>query len=181
MLILILAEKIDKHFNSMVHAKSIDILKLKEKNVLPEHIYNQNINLEAATRKLFSISYFIAINNRPLEDFQRIVNLIKTFNVDLGSSLHESKTYKRMIETIANYFRQKISAKLNSAGKFTIILDESDTIGNEPALIVYLKTTLSKKPVTFFIDLVKLEEKDSDSVFKSTINSLNNFGISKEK
>ena len=86
-----------------------------------------------------------------------------------------------MIKTIADHMRKKLAQKINSSGKFTIILDESDTVGNEPALIIYIKTVIENRPTNLFIDLVKLKHKDANSVYSAIIESLNIFGISKDK
>ena len=82
-----------------------------------------------------------------------------------------------MIQTISNHFRSRLSQKINLSGKCAIILDESDTIGNEPALIVYIKTVIENRPATLFIDLVKLKHKDANSVYCAIIKALNTFGI----
>ena len=49
------------------------------------------------------------------------------------------------------------------------------------ALIIYLKFVIDHKPKTIFIDLVKLDQTDAESVFKAIISSLNEFGLTKQK
>ena len=172
-----LTDKIDKHFTSQTHLKSLEILKLRDKSILKEFILETRKDQATSTGRLFSIAYYIANTNRPFDDFPKLIDLIQTFGIDLGYSLHDRKTCKRMIQTISNHFRSRLSQQINSSGKFAIILDESDTIGNEPALIVYIKTVIQNRPTTLFIDLVKLEHKDANSVYSAITKALNTFGI----
>lgn len=176
-----LADKIEKHFASKMHLKSVETLKLRDQHILKEFVFEKKKDQATSTGRIFSIAYYIATTNRPFEDFPKLISLIESFGIDLGYSLHERKTCKRMIKTIADHMRKKLAQKINSSGKFTIILDESDTVGNEPALIIYIKTVIENRPTTLFIDLVKLKHKDANSVYSAIIESLNIFGISKDK
>ena len=58
---------------------------------------------------------------------------------------------------------------------------KSDTVANEPALIIFLEITIEHKSKTIFIDLAKLEHKEQDSVFKAIIKCLTEFGLSMQK
>ena len=142
---------------------------MREKNTMKKILWETKKNRASSTGMLFSFAYYVAVTNRPFEDFPKLIELIKSFGIDLGYSLQDRKKCKRMIETIAQHFKKRLAEEINSSGKFTIILDESDTVGNELALIIYLKTVIENNPITLFVDLVKLEHKDADSVYSAII------------
>lgn len=173
-----LHKKATKHFTSKAHREVAERKKLAEKNILPKMVSNNLIQQFSATEKLLRIAYFIALNDRPYKDYPKIVELLECYGIILGRSSKDEKTCMRMIECIANQMRQKfVNGLLNSGEKFSLIVDESDNIAKDCCLIIYVKSFLFGKPITMFLDIIKLFKRDSESICDQILSTLAKHGL----
>ena len=142
----------DKHFTSIFHQNELKSRTLAKKNILPELVSRKITHDISTTQKLFKVAYYIALYNRPFSEFPKLISLLTDIGIDLGTPLHDRKTFTRIVQTIARVMRKSLVNYLNtSSGKITLIVDESTTISNVSCLIIYIKTTKNHQAVKFFL------------------------------
>ena len=128
---------------------------------------------------MIKIAYVIALNRNPFSDFPKLVNLLENFKVNMGKSCHERMTCIRMINCVANEMRLKLIRQIvQSNQKISLIVDESDTVAKDSCLIFYISSVFENIQQTFFLTIEKLEQKDSNSIFRLILDTLEKFGLS---
>ncbi|GBL60853.1 hypothetical protein AVEN_8597-1 [Araneus ventricosus] len=68
---------------------------------------------------------------------------------------------------------------LNIAGKISVLIDESSSLGAKSALIVYLNCEINKqRPAnSLFLDLIELPDQTSATILRALLNCLNQNGF----
>ena len=134
-----------------------------------------------STKKLMKIAYYVATSNRPFTDFPKIIELVQTFGINLGSTNHSRMSCVRMVDIIAQKMHKKLlSVFLKSKQKFSFIVDESDNISKKCCLIIYLTTVIQDKSTTIFVTVVEVKNYDVDSICHLILSSLKALGISEQ-
>ena len=59
-----------------------------------------------------------------------------------------------------------------------MIVDESDTVAKDSCLIFYISSVFDNSPQTIFLTIEKIERKDSNSIFRLIMDTLEKFGLS---
>ena len=78
----------------------------------------------------------------------------------MGRTLQSDKTCARISDHIAKEMRKNVCKDIITHGhKFSVLIDESTTVGRKSVLTVNLRATVSgaENPHTFFLDLLELE------------------------
>lgn len=171
-------KKAEKHFNSLAHLNLIQTEHKSKENLLPRlaaKITNKNLS---ATEKLLTLAYYIALNNRPFRDYPKLIRLLRSFNIQLGLSLRDDKTCTRMIEHISKIMKSDLFTEIvNSDAKFSLVVDESDTISKQFCLIIYLNAFIRGKCYSVFLDLIEVEKRDARSIYEKIIFALKKVGF----
>jgi hypothetical protein len=75
-----------------------------------------------------------------------------------------------------------MSAVLNSKAAIAVLIDESTSIGRLSCLNVYFRTTVDEAvgPVTFFLDVVELDDTTAGGIASHLLKCLSTYGLSEE-
>ena len=159
-----LRKKIFKHMHSDAHIKAKDILIQQKNSSMSAHLGIMNMKYLESTKRVFRTSYYIAKNDRPLNDYQGLVDLQLQNGVDMGVGLRSRFSATAIIDHIASEMCSTICKTIvQNKGKISILIDESTTVSDRSTLIVYLNGQLetSGEPQFLFLDLVELKNGES--------------------
>lgn len=75
--------------------------------------------------------------------------------------------------------RQALVANIKSTRpKLTVLIDESTYLSKRSCLVVYLRTSIhNSEPLTFFLDLLELENSNAEGVTNAMLNCLLTCGL----
>lgn len=138
------------------------------------------INEEVSvTESVFRTAYFLAKKNRPFSDHPDLIELQKLNGLDCGVILHSRYSATEIINSIATEMKQKIIKEIiNQQSKIAVVIDESTTVSRRTALAIYLKTCIrNQDPEFLFLALVELPSQDADTIKKTLLNTLYEYGL----
>lgn len=107
---------------------------------------------------MFNTGYTIARKNIAFSDHESLVEMQERNGVNMGQMLFSYHSSSNVIWHMADSMRKKIMKLiLESQSYFSVLLDEATTVGNQTALIIYLRITdLDENPSNAFISLTEL-------------------------
>ncbi|XP_028394428.1 E3 SUMO-protein ligase KIAA1586-like [Dendronephthya gigantea] len=159
-----LRKKIYKHLNNDAHKRAEEMVNQQKKNIMPAHMDVMNTEWLDTTKRVFRTSYYIAKNDRPLNDIEGLVDLQIHNGLDMGTGLHSRSSATAIIDHIAYEMRSTICKTIKeNKGKVSILIDESTTVSGISTLIIYLKAQLERSGEAqfLFLDLVELTSGQS--------------------
>ncbi|GBM78878.1 E3 SUMO-protein ligase KIAA1586 [Araneus ventricosus] len=131
-----------------------------------------------STIKVFRSAYYPRKSYRPFSDHFQLLELQQLNGVDMG--LHSKCSATEIINHVADKMKKRITQQiLNTAGKISVLIDESTCPGAKSALIVYLNSENSKEhvPNSLFLDLIELPDQTSATILQALLNCLNQNGF----
>lgn len=133
------------------------------------------------TEKLFYTAYYTVKNDRPFTDYESLIELQMKNGVDLGITLHSRASCTEVIMHIATEFRKKLTSNLiNENKKFSVLIDESTTLGKESVLIIYIQTCLREKEELIFLDLISIKRQSAPVILEALLECFSSYGLNEE-
>ncbi|XP_034290226.1 E3 SUMO-protein ligase KIAA1586-like [Pantherophis guttatus] len=137
-------------------------------------------NYLRTTCRVFKRVYNLAKRCRPFSDIEGVIELLIANGVDMGIGLHSYRTAVKIADFIGKEIKTEMFTSIIEHNlKICLLIDEDSTIARKPVVIVFLKVEDSKEPPTIFVELVELEKQDSETIYTSVMESLNNVGFTK--
>ena len=136
-----------------------------------------------STKKVLTVEYYCAKKNRPLTEFEALIDLEIKLNVDMGRVLHCRKTGLAIIEQISNQMKHRVVKSIIENGcKISLLIDEATRIGNRETVIIFIKASVDgiMEPKVFPIDLIELNKSDAQSIKNGVLKCLSGYGLCKE-
>jgi hypothetical protein len=117
----------------------------------------------------------VAKKNQSFCNFETFIDLQD--EIDTGRILHPTNACINIVNHIGKEMRTTLIRKIiNSKSKFSLILDESTTVSLKCVLIVYIRMYIKEvdmhDPVSLFIDLIELEDRTANGIYKSLMSRI---------
>lgn len=180
----LLRGKIYKHVKSRAHEIACDITASSAKDPVGKAVMKLATEDIQKTAVVFRSVYYLAKKNRPFTDHPSLIELQRLNGVDCGIILHSRYSATNITDCIAQEMRQKILENVISSGsKFSVVIDESTTLSNKTALVVYLKTCVSEKneePEFLFLSLKELSAQTAEVITDTLLQLLSDNGFTEE-
>uniref|UniRef100_A0A8C6V7V3 E3 SUMO-protein ligase KIAA1586-like n=1 Tax=Naja naja TaxID=35670 RepID=A0A8C6V7V3_NAJNA len=174
-----LRKKMKEHFSSKTHNIGKKNLKQCEQDSITEGT-DKNEKYLHTTCRVFNTVYCLAKSCKPFSDIKEEIEVQIKNGLDMGIGLHSRTTAVKVVDFIAKEIKKEIFTKIIENNlKICLIIDEVPTILCKPVVIVFLKVEDSVTSPTIFVELVELEKQDTDTIFSSVMESLNNIGFTK--
>lgn len=177
-----LRKKIKIHKDSHSHKIALEIEAQSKNNEIQKSINYQSLITDAATANVMRTAYFIAKNDRPHDDFPKIIELQHYNNTDVGKILHSRLSSTEMVKMISNEMRDVIVKDIiKNNSKIVVLVDESTSLGRKACMNIFLKTVVNgSEPFFLFLDLVELESKKADGLVQTILATLEKYGFSED-
>lgn len=175
-----LRKKIYDHRDSGSHKQAIELKKEAGNEKLKTVVTDSQKQHEDSTCKVFRTAYYIAKNNRPFLDHAHLIELQEVNGIQAGRMLHSNVVAADIVKHIAHEMKAKLCAAIISAkSPFSVLIDESTSLGQKSCLIVYLRCSISDsfEPTTVFLDLLELSALDADTITDTLMTCLHSNGL----
>lgn len=170
-----LRKKIYQHRQTDAHIKALELEKTAKKRKLEEAFMEQHSEHKEVTQKIFRIAYKQAKNCRPFNDFSDEIDVQIANGGAPGRILHTNVSCASIIDHIGQEMCKTI---IEGEGKFSVLIDESTTIGKHSTLIVYLRSSFKNaEPITVFLDLVEAEDATAAGIKDALLTCLHSHGL----
>jgi len=169
-----LQKKIFDHKESSCHKAAVKLVSEADRAALETVVLKVQSREAAVTAKIFRTAYKVAKENQSFHNVESEVDLQELNGVDMGCILHSTNACINIVnhigeEKIRNLTKEMI--KLDS--KISLIIDESTTLSNVSALIIYVHTCLAgsgmSSPVNLFLNLVELQNVTAKGILNSLL------------
>ena len=172
--------KIYRHMQSQVHIVVELILKDASADFMGQELSNGRKRSSKATTKCLRTAYYAAKENRPITDYESLIALQETNEVDIGTTLHGRTTCMSMIKVISDSMKTDVCADIAlNKSKISPIVDESTSVSKKSRLILYLRAQLdnAELPQNVFLQLVELSDQVAEVICNTILKILENNGI----
>jgi OTU-like cysteine protease len=178
-----LRKKMSTHVSSTAHRIAQEIMQQAEKGGMDKVLQSMNSDAIEMSCKVFRTAYYLARNDRPFSDHQSLLELQQANGLDVGIGLKSRYSATEIVQHVYDTMRKTAcSAIIQCKGKIAVLVDESTTVSNQSALIVYLKceTDKSAEPHYMFLQLVELPDQKADTIARALIDCLRENGFDNE-
>lgn len=175
-----LRKKISLHKNTVAHLRTEEVIEKSKHDIIPEHIEKLSKIDTETTEKIFRTAYCIAKNQRPYSDLPKLIDLQIYNGLEMGRILQTDKSCSSIVDHIAIEMRKTICKDIiEFQRKICVIVDESTTLSKKTMLVICLRTTIgsSEDLVTFFFDIVELNETSAESITNAITSNLSSYGM----
>lgn len=138
-----------------------------------------------STVRVFNTVYNIVKKTRPFTDLPFDIELQKSNGLDMGRILHSDHACADISSHIATEMRAKITQFLiQNKSKISILIDEATSVSKKTCLVVCIRASTDIKndadPITFFLDIIELENTKSETIVSQLLLLLNKHKFSHE-
>jgi len=138
-----------------------------------------------STIRVFNTVYSIVKKTRPFTDLPFDIQLQKFNGLDMGRILHSDHACANIASHIAIEIKAKITNFLvKNNFKISVLIDEATSVSKKTCLVVCIRASTDVKnetdPITFFLDLIELENTKSETIVLQLLLSLNKYKCSHE-
>jgi hypothetical protein len=98
----------------------------------------------------------------------------------MGRVLQSDRLYADIVKHISEYMKVHLLHSIIELGlKIEVIIDESTTLSKKTALVICFRIVFSdsSEPITFFCDLVKLNNTSASIILGSVLSCLHKHGF----
>ena len=134
----------------------------RQEDALKSVYANQMQQQHTEMCNIFHTAYYIAQSDCPYTDHTKLITLQVLNGTNLGGILHSNVMCADIVDHISCQMRSSVIASMVAANSpFSVLIDESTSLGRVSCLDVYLRTTFDELvgPVTFFLDVIELSHK----------------------
>ena len=156
-----LLKKIDKHRDSLAHAKSEQILKQREADDIvnaataaqSKFLERHRDDIDAMT-KVFRTAYKCTKSHLSYSEHGRMIKLQSLNGINCGSMLYSHHACSNIISHISHEMcTEIINYVVQSGAKFSILVDESTAVSIVQSMIVYMRMQFDGDICTYFLGL----------------------------
>lgn len=173
-------KKIFEHKTSLTHNTAEKIIKESENQRIEKVVVKMCADDEELTSKAFRTAYYLAKNDKPLNDYQGLLELQEINGAGIGSGLRSRYSANEIVKHVSKEMRQKACQNIiETGGCISVLIDEATTISNKSTLVVYIKCTplTNSEPQFMFLDLVELEDQSADTITRTLLHVLAKYGF----
>lgn len=174
-----LRKKIHDHRTSISHIEAQNILNTKKSEELSSTLARNSQEASVTTSRVFRTAYYIAKHNRPYSDHPELLDLQGANGINVGRVLQSNVTCTEIIDCIAKTMKERLLTHMrNSQAPFSILIDESTSLGKKTCMVVYIRCSVNnEKPTTFFLALVEPLSTNAEGIHESLMTCLHEHGL----
>jgi hypothetical protein len=138
-----------------------------------------------STIRVFNTVYYIVKKTRPFTDLPIDIQLQKLTELDMSHILYSDHACADIASHIVIGMKAKVrNFLIKNNFKISVLIDEATSVSKKTCLVVCIKASIDVKnktdPITFFLDLLELENTKSETIVLQLLSSLNNQKFSHE-
>ncbi|KAM7120433.1 zinc finger protein 862 isoform 2-T3 [Molossus nigricans] len=170
-------ETLKYHEVSKAHKLCVNTIEVKEDTPQAALAPEISSDLMANMEHFFNAAYSIAYHSRPLNDFEKILQLLQSTGTVILGKYRNRTACTQFIRHISETLRQGILADVRSSPCVSVLLDSAASAPGQACVGIYLRYFKGMEVKESYITLAPLHSETVDGYFETIVSALDELDI----
>ncbi|XP_045421023.1 zinc finger protein 862 isoform X2 [Lemur catta] len=170
-------ETLKYHEVSKAHRLCVNTVEIKEDNPQTALIPEISSDLMANMEHFFNAAYSIAYHSRPLNDFEKILQLLQSTGTVILGKYRNRTACTQFIKYISETLKKQILDDVRKSPCVSILLDSSTDASDQACVGIYIRYFKQMEVKESYITLAPLYSETADGYFETIVSALDELDI----
>ncbi|XP_028345407.1 zinc finger protein 862 isoform X2 [Physeter macrocephalus] len=170
-------ETLKYHEVSKAHKLCVNTLEVKEDSPRAALVPEISGDLMADMEHLFNAAYSIAYHSRPLNDFEKILQLLQSTGTVILGKYRNRTACTQFIKYISETLKKEILEDVRSSPCVSVLLDSATDTSDQSCVGIYIRYFKGMEVKESYITLAPLYSETVDGYFETIISALDELDI----
>uniref|UniRef100_H0WPU2 Zinc finger protein 862 n=2 Tax=Otolemur garnettii TaxID=30611 RepID=H0WPU2_OTOGA len=170
-------ETLKYHEVSKAHRLCVNTIEIKEDTPQTALIPEISSDLMANMEHFFNAAYSIAYHSRPLNDFEKILQLLQSTGTVILGKYRNRTACTQFIKYISETLKKQILDDVRSSPCVSLLLDSSTDTSDQACIGIYIRYLKQMEVKESYITLAPLYSETADGYFETIVSVLDELDI----
>ncbi|XP_077634120.1 zinc finger protein 862 isoform X1 [Crocuta crocuta] len=170
-------ETLKYHEVSKAHKLCVNTVEIKEDTPQAALVPEISSDLMANMEHFFNAAYSIAYHSRPLNDFEKILQLLQSTGAMILGKYRNRTACTQFIKYISETLKKEILEDVRSSPCVSVLLDSSTDAADQSCVGIYIRYFKGMEVKESYITLAPLYSETVDGYFETIISALDELDI----
>ncbi|KAK1335024.1 LOW QUALITY PROTEIN: hypothetical protein QTO34_004600 [Cnephaeus nilssonii] len=170
-------ETLKYHEVSKAHKLCVNTVKIKEDTPQAALVPEISSDLMANMEHFFNAAYSIAYHSRPLNDFEKILELLQSTGTVILSKYRNRTACTQFIKYISETLKKEILEDVRNSPCMSMLLDSSTNTSDPACVGIYIRYFKGMEVKESYITLAPLYSETVDGYFETIVSALDELDI----
>ncbi|KAL2777840.1 zinc finger protein 862 [Daubentonia madagascariensis] len=170
-------ETLKYHEVSKAHRLCVNTVEIKEENPQTALIPEISSDLMANMEHFFNAAYSIAYHSRPLNDFEKILQLLQSTGTVILGKYRNRTACTQFIKYISETLKKQILDDVRNSPCVSVLLDSSTDASDQACVGIYIRYFKQMEVKESYITLAPLYSETADGYFETIVSALDELDI----
>ncbi|EGV91805.1 zinc finger protein 862 isoform X2 [Cricetulus griseus] len=170
-------ETLKYHEVSKAHKLCVNIVEIRDDSPQPTLTPEISSDLMANMEHFFSAAYFIAYHSRPLNDFEKVLQLLQNTGTTLLGKYRNRTACTQFIKYISETLKKEILRDIRNSPCASLLLDSCTDFSNQACVGIYMRYLKQMEVKESYVTLAPLSSETVDGYFETIIAALDELDI----
>ncbi|XP_040327564.1 zinc finger protein 862 isoform X1 [Herpailurus yagouaroundi] len=170
-------ETLKYHEVSKAHKLCVNTVEVKEDTPQAAPVPEISSDLMANMEHFFNAAYSIAYHSRPLNDFEKILQLLQSTGTMILGKYRNRTACTQFIKYISETLKKEILEDVRSSPCVSVLLDSSTDASDQSCVGIYIRYLKGMEVKESYITLAPLYSETVDGYFETIISALDELDI----
>lgn len=170
-------ETLKYHEVSKAHKLCVNTVKIKEDTPQAALVPEISSDLMANMEHFFNAAYSIAYHSRPLNDFEKILELLQSTGTVILSKYRNRTACTQFIKYISETLKKEILEDVRNSPCMSMLLDNSTNTSDPACVGIYIRYFKGMEVKESYIMLAPLYSETVDGYFETIVSALDELDI----
>ncbi|XP_070225213.1 zinc finger protein 862 isoform X2 [Bos mutus] len=170
-------ETLKYHEVSKAHKLCVNTVELREDTPLAASVPEISSDLMANMEHFFHAAYSIAYHSRPLNDFEKILQLLQSTGTMILGKYRNRTACTQFIKHISETLKKEILEDVRNSPCLSVLLDGATDASDQSCVGIYLRYLKGTEMKESYLTLAPLHSETADGYFETIISALDELDI----
>lgn len=170
-------ETLKYHEVSKAHKLCVNTVKIQEDTPQAALVPEISSDLMANMEHFFNAAYSIAYHSRPLNDFEKTLQLLQSTGTMILSKYRNRTACTQFIKYISETLKQEILEDVRNSPCVSLLLDSSTNTPDPACVAIYIRYLKGTEVKESYITLAPLYSETVDGYFETIVSALDELDI----
>lgn len=170
-------ETLKYHEVSKAHKLCVNTVAIREDSSQPTLTPEISSDLMANMEHFFNAAYSIAYHSRPLNDFEKVLQLLQNTGATLLGKYRNRTACTQFIKYISETLKKEILRDVRNSPCVSLLLDSCTDASNQACVGIYMRYLKQMEVKESYITLAPLSQETVDGYFETVIATLDELDI----
>nr|XP_012641540.1 zinc finger protein 862 isoform X6 [Microcebus murinus]XP_012641541.1 zinc finger protein 862 isoform X6 [Microcebus murinus] len=170
-------ETLKYHEVSKAHRLCVNTVEIKDDNPQTALVPEISSDLMANMEHFFHAAYSIAYHSRPLNDFEKILQLLQSTGTVILGKYRNRTACTQFIKYISETLKKQILDDVRNSPCVSVLLDSSTDASDQACVGIYVRYLKQMEVKESYITLAPLYSETADGYFETIISALDELDI----